>query len=109
MLGESDDVVTMAGAVTRYIARRMVERESALAQSLVFDAPDAIETTKHMDLETPSASITAMPVITEIRQQNGSRTFGIFVLGLLIGAAAYAAWLNWDMIVMPMQIGRAHV
>jgi hypothetical protein len=102
LLGESDDVATMASAVTRYIARRIVERDSALAQSLVFDAPDAIESHKPMELDVPSASIATMPVITEVRRPDSGRTFGIFVLGLLVGAAAYAAWLNWDNAILPL-------
>jgi hypothetical protein len=102
LLGESEDVTTMTGAITRYIARRMVERDSALAQSLTFDAPPALETHKPMDLDVQSTSISAMPVITEVRRADHGRTFIIFILGLLLGAAAYAAWLNWDNTLLPI-------
>jgi hypothetical protein len=98
LLGESDNIAIMAGAITRYIARRLVERDSALAQSLTFDAPDA---QNPVNLEVTSSTVTSIPVITEVIRPNSGRTFGVFVLGLLIGIVAYAAWLNWNNTIGP--------
>jgi hypothetical protein len=71
VLAESPDVNEIARAVTTYVARRIVERELALAGGGSSDGE-----------VRPAA-------------RRRWRMLGIFVLGLLIGAAAVlaAAWL----------------
>ena len=62
VLAESHDVPVIVEAVTDYVARRMIEREHALA---------AIPTS-----------------VSEERQRPRRRAWGMFVLGFLFGAAA---------------------
>ena len=65
VLAESHDVPVIVDAVTDYVARRMVEREHALAVTPASESP--IETT---------------------RRRGG---FGVFLLGFILGAAALFA------------------
>jgi hypothetical protein len=71
VLAESHDVPVMVDAVTDYIARRMVEREQALAAQV---EPKPLETRKEEQEE---------------RRRRGG--FWIFVLGFVLGAAALFA------------------
>jgi hypothetical protein len=75
VLAESADAGEIATAVTRYVARRLVERERALA--------------------TDSA-VAPEPNVQPIRRVRGrrGRTFGAFLLGVFVGAAALltVAW-----------------
>ena len=64
VIAESHDVPTVVGAITDYVARRMIEREHALVATPI--APPA-------------------PVIVEKRRRGG---FWTFVLGFIVGAAA---------------------
>lgn len=99
LLGESDDVQVMTAAVTNYFGRRLVERERAIAAALTFE--NLPEDQKPLELEVQQASITAMPVVTEIvRPQSGS-SFGSFLIGLALGIIGLYAYLNWDNVVVP--------
>jgi hypothetical protein len=68
VLAESHDVPVMVDAVTDYIARRMVEREQALAVQV---EPKPVEPKKE-----------------EQEEPRRRRGFWIFVIGFLLGAAA---------------------
>ena len=63
VIAESHDVPVIVDAVTGYVARRMIEREHAMAA-------------------TPAAAEPAVPA------KPRRRGFGMFVLGFLLGAAA---------------------
>jgi hypothetical protein len=63
VLSESADIAATAKAITRYVAARLIERERALAQG---------------------------GELRERPQQSGWRSLGVFVLGLILGAAALA-------------------
>jgi hypothetical protein len=76
VLAESHDVPVMVDAVTDYIARRMVEREQALAAQV---EPKPLETRKEEQEE---------------RRRRGG--FWIFVLGFVLGAAALFALALFD-------------
>ncbi len=64
VIAESHDVATVVGAVTDYVARRMIEREHALVATPVAEPP---------------------PVAVEKPRRGG---FWTFVLGFIVGAAA---------------------
>jgi hypothetical protein len=70
VLTESHDVPVMVDAVTDYIARRMVEREQALA-------------------------VPAQPVETRTKERRGG-SFWTFVLGFVLGAAALFAYALFE-------------
>jgi hypothetical protein len=76
VLAESHDVPVMVDAVTDYIARRMVEREQALAAQV---EPKPLETRKEEQEE---------------RRRRGG--LWIFVLGFVLGAAALFALALFD-------------
>jgi hypothetical protein len=73
VLAESADVAETAAAVTRYVARRLVERERALA--------------------TDGALASAEPVVRPPRRarRRSGRAFAAFVLGIIVGAAGLLA------------------
>jgi hypothetical protein len=75
VLAESHDVPVMVDAVTDYIARRMVEREQALAAQV---EPKPVEPKKE-----------------EPRRRGG---VWIFVMGFLLGAAALFALALFDVL-----------
>ena len=64
VIAESHEVATVVGAITDYVARRMIEREHALVATPVVEPA---------------------PVVVEKRRRGG---FWIFVLGFIVGAAA---------------------
>lgn len=68
VLGESYEVADIVGDVTRYVARRLVERERALTD----DAGREV----------------AQNVLRRTRRRSRWRTFRSFVLGLIIGVGA---------------------
>lgn len=72
VLAESFDTDEIVKAVTRYVARRLVERERALA-----------------------ADSSGLPAVVRPKRRHG-RAFGMFVLGILIAIAALliAAWFT---------------
>jgi hypothetical protein len=78
VLAESTEIDEIVQAVTKYVARRLVERERALAG----DAGPALET-------PPAARAWRWP-------RPHWRTIAAFALGLIVGAAALfaAAWLS---------------
>ena len=75
VLAEANDIADIVAAVTKYVARRLVERERALAE----DAGPALET--------------RLPRRPRRRRW---RTIAAFALGLIIGIAVLfaAAWLS---------------
>ena len=74
VLGESADVAEMAGLVTKYVARRLIERERVLAGDTELAARDAL-----IDLVT--------------RRRRRMRIAAVLALGLVLGALAGAAGL----------------
>jgi hypothetical protein len=74
VLGESPDVAQMVEMVTKYVARRLVERERIMAGDTELAARDAL-----IDLVT--------------RRRRRTRIAGVLALGLLLGALAGAAGL----------------
>lgn len=75
VLAESTDIPEVVGAVTQYVARRLVERERALSG----DSADEI----------------ARRAVAPRIRRHPLRAFAVFVFGAIIGAAALlaAAWL----------------
>ena len=79
MLAESGEVEEIAAAVTKYVARRLVERERALA-----DEPGPVVQ------EARAVQVQARTAPVRVRSRRG-RIFGAFVLGLVVGAAGLLA------------------
>jgi len=100
LLGESDDVVIMANAVTNYLGKRLVEREAALANALSFEPIERKDEQSTLELENAS-TVTALPIITETSGRSGGNYFLLFVLGLVAGIASVYIGSNWDRIFMP--------
>ncbi len=100
LLGESDDGVVMANAVTNYLGKRLVEREAALANALSFEPLDRKDEQSTLELEHAS-TVTALPIITEANGRSGGNYFLIFVLGLAAGIASVYIGTNWDSVFMP--------
>lgn len=73
MLAESHDIPDVVQAVTTYIARRLVERRRALA-----DDPDLLSRARPQEAG-------------HYRRGRRWKTFGVFVLGFLLGIAALFA------------------
>lgn len=73
VLAESYDVPEMAQAVTRYVARRLVERERALAD------------------DAANGQVAAQKILRVERRQRRWRAFRTFIFGLLVGIAALFA------------------
>lgn len=84
LLGENDDAVVMAEAITNYLGRRIVERDKALASDLKFETIGHIKSIEH------SGSLTEQQTPPNARQRTrtGSSRAVTFILGILIGAAA---------------------
>lgn len=80
VLAESAEVEEVAAAVTKYVARRLVERERALAN----DSEPAMQEAR------PALAREARAAPARARSARG-RIFGAFVLGLIVGAAALLA------------------
>jgi len=100
LLGESDDAAIMAGAVTNYLGKRLVEREVALSNALSFDSIDRKENQSTLELEH-SSTVKAIPVITEANGRSGSKNFLIFVFGLVAGVASVSIGTNWSGLIAP--------
>jgi len=100
LLGESDDGVIMANAVTNYLGKRLVEREAALANALIFEPLDRKDKQSTLELEHAS-TVTALPIITEASGRSGGNYFLIFVLGLAAGIASVYIGTNWDSVFLP--------
>jgi hypothetical protein len=111
VLAESDDAGTMVEAVTRYIARRLVERERAQAgEVLVMVQPaepvraepqaaaPAAPPAAHGQDNAPPVHALAQPVVRPVppvRRRGGFwRGLGLFLLGLLAGGAAVAVLMK---------------
>jgi len=74
VLGESADVAEIAAVVTKYVARRLVERERVLAGDTELAARDVL--------------------IDQVsRRRRRRRMLGVLIIGLLLGAIAGAAGL----------------
>jgi hypothetical protein len=100
MLGESDDVAILKGAITNYLGRRLVEREHALEQAMTFESIEQRPNTMPLELDH-AGSIATMPVITEIRRPDRGRIFVAFIVGIVAGVAAVYAGVNWDTVLYP--------
>lgn len=73
VLAESHDMAEIVKAVTRYVARRLVERERALAD------------------DTPFGEATARKMVEHEQRRGRLRAIRTFVYGLVIGAGALVA------------------
>jgi hypothetical protein len=73
VLAESHDIAEIVRAVTTYVARRLVERQRALAED-----PDLLARAPAKEAQ-------------RYRRQRRWRTFGVLLLGVLIGAVALFA------------------
>ena len=80
VLAESGEVEEIAAAVTKYVARRLVERERALAG----DSGPIVR-------ETRAAPVQEVRVAPARVRPRRARIFGAFVLGLIIGATGLLA------------------
>jgi hypothetical protein len=76
VLAESSEIGEMATAVMKYVARRLVERERALAGDSALIAQDGI-------------------IDAGRRRRRNWRVLGAFILGLLVGAAGVLALALW--------------
>lgn len=95
LLGESDDLQTMASAITHYLAKRLVEREAEIERAIRFEPIDTNEANNPLELGI-SSPIASMPVITEIHRPYGFRVFLAFLIGILSGIAAIYIGIHWD-------------
>ena len=100
LLGESDDVQVMSEAVTNYFGRRLVERERTIAAALSFDHPAGDH--KPLELEVQSASVTAMPIVTEIVRVDRGAWFGALLIGIALGMIGVYLYVYWDTRIMPL-------
>jgi hypothetical protein len=73
VLAESYDVPEMVGAVTRYVARRLVERERALAD------------------ETPFGQATSLKMVQHEQRRGRLRAIRTFIYGVVLGVVALFA------------------
>ena len=73
VLAESYEVVDIATAVTRYVARRLIERERALAD------------------DAASGQASAQKMVEHEQYRGRLRAFRTFIYGVIIGAAALVA------------------
>ena len=80
VLAESYEVPEMTGAITRYVARRLLERERALADDVPFGQEATLKT-------------------VEYEQRRGRlRAFRSFIYGVVV---AVAALLTWALLTAP--------
>jgi hypothetical protein len=79
VLAESTEVEEITAAVTKYVARRLVERERALADD-----------SEPVEQEARAVPVQVRMIPTRARRRGG-RIFGAFVLGLVAGAAGLLA------------------
>jgi len=100
MLGESDDVAVLKAAITNYLARRLVEREFALENTMPFEPMEERSITAALELEH-TGSIETIPVITEMRHRDGGRILFAFIIGIGAGVAAVYAGIHWDGAIEP--------
>lgn len=104
LLAETDDVATMADAVTYYLGRRVVEREKALARDAWFAPPEAPAAAPEA---LPPPRPDAVPVTPPLSDEDDSAVearraftgvdvFFAFVLGAVLMLALFvvAAWLD---------------
>jgi hypothetical protein len=73
VLAEAHEIPEMVQAVTRYVARRLIERERALAD------------------DAPFGQGTALKMVESEQRRGRLRAFRTFVYGLILGAAALIA------------------
>jgi hypothetical protein len=74
VLAESYDVPEMVHAITRYVARRLVERERALAD------------------DTPYGVATSLKMVEHEQRRGRLRAIRTFIYGLIVGVAALFAF-----------------
>src|SRR5450755_1424794 len=73
VLSESHEIPDMVGDVTRYVARRLVERQRALAD------------------DTPFGHGTSLKMLEDERRRGRLRAFRTFIYGVIVGVAALIA------------------
>ena len=73
VLSETHEISDMVGDVTRYVARRLVERERALAD------------------DTPFGQGTSLKMLEDERRRSRLRAFRTFIYGVIIGVAGLIA------------------
>ncbi|TPL02123.1 MULTISPECIES: hypothetical protein [unclassified Mesorhizobium] len=93
VLAETSEMKTVADAVTRYVAERVVERQRMMEGSMESAVPG---------LHRPVVKEAEPPIRSETRRGNGWTTFfaglGLIAAGALVGLAVSLA-LFWDRIV----------
>lgn len=77
LLKETGDREKMAGAVTDYVAERLLERERAIEGDWI---------------SMKAAQEEKQPETAPAKKRSGWRTFFIFLLGIVVGAAGLLAW-----------------
>ena len=108
LIAESRNVDRIVAAVTNYVARRLVERERALAadtREIRSESPPSASKTEKQPIGNPSASKRSLrpPPSPPVRRRRLSRigdafgfllmTLGSILLICLAAAAGYAAWV----------------
>ena len=83
ILAETDSRSDMARHVTDYVAERVLERERAIEGDWL--------AMKNHDFAVDKKAEAAAPAAPE-KAGSASRTFGVFLLGLIVGAGAVIAW-----------------
>jgi hypothetical protein len=73
LLAESYEVPAIVHAITRYVARRLIERERALAD------------------DTPFGQGTSLKMVEQEQARGRVRAFRTFIYGLIVGVAALVA------------------
>ncbi len=74
VLAEAYDIPAIVHAVTRYVARRIIERERALAD------------------DTPFGQATAQKMVEQAERRGRMRALRTFVFGVIVGVAAIIAF-----------------
>jgi hypothetical protein len=105
VIAESDRVDRMVEAITNYIARRLVERERALASD--WRSRDAAAALLGADGRT-EASSAGPPGASTVESKPRGR-FGVFFRGffLLLGAATFGAAIAFGAVLLWLSYGRA--
>src|SRR5471032_640504 len=75
VLAETYEIADMVQAVTRYVARRLVERDRALAD------------------DTPFGQGTSLKMLEDERRRSRLRAFRTFIYGAIVGVAALIAFV----------------
>jgi hypothetical protein len=105
LIAESDRIDRLAEAITNYVARRIVERERALASDWRSNADAGVDATRSgRSASAPDAELADRTKLSRRRRSLGrpgdALNFLLLMLGsltfaVLLGLGAYALWLGW--------------